>query len=103
MLEYIKMSIVLWSIDTKDWKIRNSKEIYQNNIDKIKNGDIILFHDKFKSSIKAALMLIDELKSDGYEFLTVSQLTEIKDFNLDHSQEFFYFSSPMLKIYHECP
>ena len=103
MLEYIKMPIILWSIDTKDWKVRNSKTIYQRNIDKIKDGDIILFHDKFRSSIKAALMLIDELKEDGYEFLTVSELAQIKGINLNEHKEHFNFSNPTLKTYHECP
>ena len=99
ILKPFKMPIILWSIDTLDWRVRNSKRIYRNNINKISDGDIILFHDKFKSSIKGALMLIDELKDEGFEFLTISDLAKVKDINLEKNKEYFYFSNPMLKIY----
>jgi len=103
MAKYIKMPIILWSIDTMDWRLRNSKRIYRNNVNKIKDGDIILFHDKFKSSIKSALMLIDELMDEGYEFLTISDLAKTKNITLKQTKEYFYFSDSVLKIYPPCP
>jgi len=103
VLKNIKTPIVLWSIDTMDWRYRNSKRIYRNNINKIKDGDIILFHDKFKSSIKGALMLIDELMSEDFEFLTISDLAKVKDIDLENSKEYFRFASSMLNISPSCP
>ena len=46
-------------------------------MDKIKSGDIILFHDYVsgESPTPAALrMIIPELLNRGYEFVTVSEL-----------------------------
>ena len=37
-------------------------------------NDIILLHDCYDSSIKAALRIIDLLQAEGYEFVTVDEL-----------------------------
>ena len=39
-----------------------------------KNGDIILMHDIFDSSVTAALEIVDRLKERGYVFVTADQL-----------------------------
>jgi hypothetical protein len=36
-------------------------------------------HDSFKSSVEAAINLIDKLTSDGYIFVTVSTLLELRE------------------------
>ena len=41
---------------------------------KVKNGDIILLHDIYDSSVEAALEIIDRLSSKGFVFVTVDQL-----------------------------
>ena len=47
------------------------------------NGnDIILMHDTFKSSIDASLLLIDKLTSEGFVFVTVSELIEQREFDI---------------------
>ena len=40
----------------------------------VKDGDIILMHDIFPSSVEAALELIDILQKDGYVFVTADEL-----------------------------
>ena len=44
---------------------------------KITGNNIILMHDSFKTSIDAAIDLIDKLTNDGYIFVKVSKLLEI--------------------------
>ena len=39
-----------------------------------KDGEIILMHDAYATSVTAALDLIDKMKQDGYEFVTVDEL-----------------------------
>lgn len=46
-------------------------------------GDIILLHDIFGTSVDAALKIVDELQSKGYQFVTVDQ---IEDSNLIKKQ-----------------
>ena len=49
------------------------------NILKARSGDIILMHDLKSSSVEAALEAIDILQAQGYEFVTISELSEIND------------------------
>ena len=41
---------------------------------KVKENAIILMHDEYKSTVTAALQVIDELTEEGYEFVTVDEL-----------------------------
>lgn len=74
----IDMEIVLWNIDTEDWKSRNSKKIYEKTIHDIKDGKIILMHDIYKSTLDALKLILPELKKQGYQIVTVSELKEIQ-------------------------
>lgn len=70
-------SIILWSVDTRDWEGNSPEVIYQNVIDHVRSGDIILMHDYIgrKSPTPEALrMLLPKLTQMGYSFVTVSEL-----------------------------
>lgn len=66
--------IILWSVDTLDWKYRNANTVYNNIINQTKDGSIILLHDLYKTSVEGALRAIDTLQARGYEFVTVKEL-----------------------------
>lgn len=68
--------IILWSIDTEDWKEKSSDEIYQEVTASARDGDIILMHDSYQRTVDAIAKIIPELKSQGYEFVTVNELIE---------------------------
>ncbi len=70
----IDMDAVLWDIDTLDWKCKDSKHIVDYVCKNAKDGDIILLHDIYKSSVEAALEIVDYFTAQGYEFLTVDEL-----------------------------
>lgn len=72
------MAIVLWSVDPEDWKDQNAKIVANRVIKHTKPGDIILLHDIFKTSVEAALIIIDELQSKGYEFVTIDKIDSAK-------------------------
>ncbi len=65
---------VLWSVDTLDWTTDNVDKIVENGTKKIKDGDIILMHDYYDTSVTAAFRIIDKLQSEGFEFVTVDEL-----------------------------
>lgn len=65
---------VLWSIDPLDWNTENVNEIVNKVVTEAEDGDIILLHDCYDSSVKAALRIIDELQKKGFEFVTVDEL-----------------------------
>lgn len=71
------MTIVLWSVDTRDWAHTPVSEICENVRSNVKDGSIILMHDFIgkNSPTPAALRrIIPMLQELGYEFVTVSQL-----------------------------
>ncbi len=74
-----KLSIVLWSIDTRDWAHTEPSAICANVRTNVRDGSIILMHDFIgkNSPTPAALrQMIPMLLELGYELVTVSQLLE---------------------------
>lgn len=70
----VDMTPVLWSIDPNDWNTTNVGAVVNKVVSSVKNGDIILMHDIYPSSVEAALEIIDRLKAKGYVFVTVDQI-----------------------------
>ncbi|MCI8525946.1 MAG: polysaccharide deacetylase family protein [Oscillospiraceae bacterium] len=76
------MSCIMWSVDTLDWKNRNVSAILQRALPNVRDGDIILMHDMYSTSVDAALSMIDTLQAQGYVFVTVSELAQLKGVSL---------------------
>ncbi len=73
--------LVLWSLDTRDWDNKSTDAIVRSVLDRVKSGDIILMHDYigYNSKTPEALeKIIPELISQGYEFVTVSELLGVR-------------------------
>lgn len=69
--------LVLWSLDTRDWDNKSTACIVQTVLNNVKSGDIILMHDFIGHNSKtpeALEKIIPVLLSQGYEFVTVSEL-----------------------------
>ena len=82
---------ILWNVDTLDWKYKNSNSVYKRIMKSAGDGNIILLHDIFKTSINGALKAIDELKKEGYEFVTIDEMVYLKSIELDKSKTYFNF------------
>lgn len=76
---YTDLIFVLWDVDSSDWKVKRKDKIIKNVIPNVKDGSIILFHDNHEYAALAIKSVIDELYSEGYKFVTVSELLEIKE------------------------
>jgi peptidoglycan/xylan/chitin deacetylase (PgdA/CDA1 family) len=70
----LEVTPVFWTVDSLDWKLRNTQAIVRRVAGSVKNGDIILLHDIFPTSVEAALQLVDQLTAEGYAFVTVDEL-----------------------------
>ena len=69
--------VVLWNVDTRDWALAGTEEIVSNVKKNVRNGSIILFHDFTRDgshTLDALKILLPYLLSEGYEFVTVSEL-----------------------------
>lgn len=85
--KYIKdlgYTIVLWTLNSKDWVTFDDKYMIKYLLRHIRPGDIILFHDSggaFSAeggdrheTVLAVKRLIERLKERGYAFVTLSEL-----------------------------
>jgi len=68
--------LATWTIDTEDWRSRDSEKIVNKVISQVKDGDIILMHDLYPSTAEAAVILIPQLQEMGFQLVTVSELYE---------------------------
>lgn len=72
------MDIVLWTVDTMDWKYKSVSKIVSRATSCLKDGDIILMHDIYKRTANALEKIIAEIKKQGFEIVTVLELKEIQ-------------------------
>ena len=70
--------LILWSVDPEDWKDRDVHRIVSAVTEHVKDGDIILLHDIYDSSVDAALAIADNLTARGFTFVTVEQLATLR-------------------------
>ncbi|MEG0732498.1 MAG: polysaccharide deacetylase family protein [Vagococcus sp.] len=70
---------IMWSIDTRDWESRNPYMINNVVSNNIHNGAIILMHDIHQPTINSVSTMIDNLRRQGYQFVTVDELFEMQD------------------------
>lgn len=73
----IGRACILWTVDPEDWKYRNVDKDYNNVMDVVQDGDIVLMHDLYKESSDAAKEIIRDLTHKGYKLVTVSQMIQI--------------------------
>ncbi len=85
------MSVILWSVDPRDWATHDSGAVLRTMARDTGNGDVILMHDMSESSVQAALKLVDELQREGYCFVTVSELAALTGTALTSGQVYSDF------------
>lgn len=73
---------IIWNIDSLDWKNPGRDVIVERVVKRLKPGGIILMHasDTPVQTADALPILLDKIKAQGYEIVTVGQL-------LDHYAE----------------
>lgn len=69
-----QLPVVLWDVDTEDWKNRNVGETTKRAVTGAKPGSIILLHDIHPTSVDAVPGIISKLQEAGYVFVTVPTL-----------------------------
>ena len=72
------LAVLNWSLDTKDWAVKDAAAITRRVVDNIQDGDVILMHDMYDSSVDAALAIIDALTGKGYKFVTATELVQLR-------------------------
>lgn len=83
--ESLDMKMIQWDVDSLDWKLLSVDEMYSRVTENVQNGSIILFHNGVKNTPVALDKILTKLKTDGYEFVTVSELIYWDNYEIDHT------------------
>jgi peptidoglycan/xylan/chitin deacetylase (PgdA/CDA1 family) len=97
-------TLILWNVDSEDWV--DASAYYKNPtaetleqaaqktaarvLKDVSPGDIVLMHDIHPTSVKAFELIYSSLKAQGYRFVTVSELLNIKGH--EHTGQYFFSS-----------
>ena len=74
----LDLSFIMWDVDSLDWKSKNEASILTEIQREVKNGSIILMHDIHTESVNALPKVIDYLKGQGYDFVTIPDLLDAR-------------------------
>lgn len=86
------MYTILWDLDTEDWKDKNPDRIVEYIVNNVHDGSIILFHDIYDTSIDGALRAMELLYWQGYAFVTIDEMIQLKNVELDKNISYHYFT-----------
>lgn len=75
--------MILWSVDPEDWRDKNSETVRNRVRAAAYDGAVILLHDIHQTTVDAVSGIIDDLRADGYEFVTISEMAEVKKVKLE--------------------
>ena len=91
--ENVKNSIdnplILWNIDSLDWKSRDKEKIVPLVVNNVQDGDIILLHDIHSTTIPAVEEILKYLIENDYQVITVSQMLSAKGYDLTKTRVFY--------------
>jgi peptidoglycan/xylan/chitin deacetylase (PgdA/CDA1 family) len=85
-LAHTHRRLVLWSLDSGDWRGLPAPAIVDNVLTRVRNGAIIIFHDSDENAradrhptVAALRTILPALKAAGYRMVTVSELLHRHD------------------------
>lgn len=78
VLANVNAPMIMWSIDTLDWKTRNTSKTVHAVLSQVKDGDVVLMHELYAQTGAAALEIIPKLAAAGYQMVTVSEMAQYR-------------------------
>ena len=81
--ETLNMPLINWSLNSNDWETRDADRIYNDVMNNVQDGDIVLFHDLKDFSASAIERIAPALADMGYQMVTVQELFELKGRTLE--------------------
>lgn len=87
-LENVLYPLILWNLDTEDWRYHDVDHIVNYVLENISDGSIILMHELYETSLEALEILLPKLYSLGYQVVSVGELAMLKDKTLVSSHAY---------------
>ena len=72
------LPVILWEVDTLDWQHRNPDKLLAITKAQVHNRAVILMHDIHQPTADGLDAVMKYLQDEGYEFITVTQMLELK-------------------------
>ena len=91
--QQIGKPVIQWNIDSLDWQTKNANSVIHMVNQTSHPGGIVLMHDIQEATADALATVIDNLKEQGYEFVTIEEMFQFSErplyqyFSLDDSRK----------------
>ena len=85
---HLQTPVINWTIDTLDWTGVTEEEIYSSVFNARFSGAIVLMHDGPLATVDAIKRLLNDLKTDGYQVVSVSALAKAHGCILRNGKEY---------------
>lgn len=82
---------IMWNVDTLDWKTRNKDKVYNAIIKSAHDGAVVLMHDLYETSVDGAIAAMDKLSKEGYAFVTINEMAQLRGITLDKATSYSSF------------
>lgn len=83
----INLDVILWNIDTMDWKYKSVDKIVDRAVRNASDGKIILMHETYARTRDALPKIISILKEKEFTFVTISELKEIQNIRKQNGRQ----------------
>ncbi len=83
VLVQVGMPVILWNVDTLDWKTRDATKVYDEIMKSSNDGSIVLMHSLYQSTVDAVEKSLKELYKKGFQVVSVSELANLKGKTLE--------------------
>ncbi len=91
VLSVANRPVIMWSIDTLDWKTLNSQSTINAVLGNVRDGDVVLMHDLHMPTATASQTIIPTLVGRGYQLVTVEELSMFRGgMSAGHAYRSFY-------------
>ena len=87
----VNQPLVFWNVDTLDWELQDAQKVKNYTLDIIKDGDIILMHDLYETTVDATIAMIPKLLERGYQIVTVSEMAKARGIEMKSGEEYYFF------------
>ena len=89
--ENVGKPMLIWDLDTLDWKTKDPENTYNVIMNEVKDGSVILMHDIWKATGEATQRIVPALIEQGYKLVTVSELARANGFELEPGVPYYSF------------
>ena len=81
--------MIIWSVDTLDWKTRSASSTVSAIKNNVKDGSIVLMHDLYVPTAEAVEEFVPWLVKKGYQLVTVSELMSARGVTMKNGEPYY--------------